>query len=214
MLQVLRSAIPSGWQALVLADRGGYARWRFRRIVRLVWHLFLRINQGGPFRPAGQAQFVWVRDLVGPVGRCWRGRGTAFASADGRLDGTLGAWWGEGHAEPWFVLTDLPPDDCDAQGHALRGGCEQCCTCGKRGGWQWQPTQMTDPERAARCWLAMAVATLWMVTVGGAMARGPTDDAPELPDLRPIPGVRIARRPRTIRATASPAWAGCGCWCS
>ena len=35
------------------------------------------------------------------------------------------AWWGEGHAEPWFVLTDLAPDACDAQWYALRGWCEQ-----------------------------------------------------------------------------------------
>jgi len=30
----------------VLADRGLYARWLFRRIVRLGWHPFLRIKTG------------------------------------------------------------------------------------------------------------------------------------------------------------------------
>ena len=28
---------------------------------------------------------------------------------------------------------------------------------------------MSAPERAARLWLALAVATLWMVSVGGAL---------------------------------------------
>ena len=37
----------------------------------------------------------------------------------------------------------------------------------KRGGWQWQRTRMTDPDRAARLWLAVAVATLWLLSVGG-----------------------------------------------
>jgi hypothetical protein len=37
----------------------------------------------------------------------------------------------------------------------------------KRGGWQWQRTRMTDPQRAARLWLAVAVATLWVLSVGG-----------------------------------------------
>jgi hypothetical protein len=37
----------------------------------------------------------------------------------------------------------------------------------KRGGWQWQRTRMTDPQRAARLWLAVAVATLWLLSVGG-----------------------------------------------
>jgi len=29
----------------------------------------------------------------------------------------------------------------------------------KRGGWQWQYTRMTDPARAERLWLAIAIAT-------------------------------------------------------
>ena len=107
MLRLLRPAIPQDWTILVLADRGLYARWLFRRIVRLGWHPFLRINQGCTFRPAGRAQFVWLRDLVGAVGMRWRGQGTAFASSDCHVDGTLVDWWGDGHAEPWFVLTDL-----------------------------------------------------------------------------------------------------------
>jgi hypothetical protein len=37
----------------------------------------------------------------------------------------------------------------------------------KQGGWQWQRTRMTDPQRAARLWLAVAVATLWLLSVGG-----------------------------------------------
>src|SRR5215831_13293142 len=37
----------------------------------------------------------------------------------------------------------------------------------KRGGWQWQRTRMCDPHRAARLWLAVAVATLWLLSVGG-----------------------------------------------
>ncbi len=37
----------------------------------------------------------------------------------------------------------------------------------KRGGGPWHQTKMTDPERAERLWLAIAVATLWVVSVGG-----------------------------------------------
>jgi hypothetical protein len=52
MLWLLRPAIPRDWTVLVLADRGLYARWLFRRIVRLGWHPFLRSNTGAKFRPA------------------------------------------------------------------------------------------------------------------------------------------------------------------
>src|SRR5262249_42746146 len=34
-------------------------------------------------------------------------------------------------------------------------------------GWPWHRSRMRDPERAARLWLAVAVATLWLVSVGG-----------------------------------------------
>jgi hypothetical protein len=150
MLRLLRPAVPASWTVLVLADCGVDACWRFRRMARLGWHPFLRINQGGTFRLAGQARCVWWSTLVGAAGRRWRGRGTAFASSDCRLDGTLAAWWSDGHAEPWLVLTDRDPDGCDAPWDALRSWCDQRGKGAKRGGWQWQQTQMTNPARASR----------------------------------------------------------------
>ena len=199
MLRLLRPAIPCAWTVLVLADRGLYARWLFRRIVRVGWHPFLRINQGCKFRVQGQTQFVWLSDLVGQIGQRWRGAGTAFASKGCQLDCTLVAWWGAGHKEPWFVLTDLAPAGCDAQWYGLRSWCEQAFKCTKRGGWQWQQTQMREPGRVARLWLALAVATLWMITLGSDLELGPSDQQADLPDLRPLLGLAGARRPRRLR---------------
>jgi hypothetical protein len=199
LLRRLRPALPRDWTVLVLADRGLYARWLFRRIVRLGWHPMLRINQGCKFRPAGQAQFVWLRDLVGQVGVRWRGAGSAFVSRDARLDCTLLAWWGEGHKEPWFVLTDLAADGCDAQWYGLRGWCEQTFKCTKRGGWQWQQTQMREPARVERLWLALAVAMLWMLTIGSQVELATEEPQAEMPDLGQILGVRPPQRPRTMR---------------
>ena len=199
MLRLLRPAIPRDWTVLVLADRGLYARWLFRRIVRLHWHPFLRINASCKFREAGSAQFIWLSDLVRLVGQRWRGSGTAFATPECQLDCTLVAWWSEGHAEPWFVLTDLAPDRSDAQWYGLRSWCEQAFKCTKRGGWQWQQTQMSDPARASRIWLAMALATLWMITIGSQLELGPSEQMPELPDLRVLLGLKGKRRPRTLR---------------
>jgi hypothetical protein len=199
LLRRLRPAIPSGWTVLVLTDRGLYARWLFRRIVRLGWHPFLRINQGAKFRPAGQTRWYWLRELVGQVGHRWRGCGTAFRSHDCHLECTLVAWWGEDHDEPWFILTDLAPDGCDARWYGLRTWCEQSFKCTKRGGWQWQYTQMTVPARAARLWLALAVATLWMVSVGSDLEVGPPPEGADLPDLRPLLGLPAAGQPRRTR---------------
>jgi hypothetical protein len=51
----------------------------------------------------------------------------------------------------------------------------------KRGGWQWQRTRMSDPQRAARLWLAVAVATLWLLSVGSM-----TEDTLPVSTLPPL----------------------------
>jgi hypothetical protein len=197
MLRQLRPAIPRDWTVIVLADRGLYARWLFRRIVRLGWHPFLRINTGAKFRPAGQARWYWLKELVGTVGGRWQGRGTAFASPECHLDCTLLAWWGEGYSDPWYVLTDLDPEACAVEWYGLRSWCEQGFKCTKRGGWQWQQTQMTDPRRAERVWLGLAVAMFWMVSVGTALELAPPDEQVDMPDLSALLG--RPGRPRQMR---------------
>jgi len=203
LLRQIRRAIPHDWTVVVLADRGLYAPWLFRRIVRLGWHPLLRIKQAAKFRPAGQAKWLWLRALVGQAGQRWRGVGTAFATENSQLACTLVAWWGAGHAEPWFILTDLPPEGCDAQWYALRGWCEQGFKCIKRGGWQWQQTQMHDPARVARLWLALAVASLWVISVGSDLEVGPHDAPEDMPDVRALldllPGTPRPRRLRLFR---------------
>lgn len=81
-------------------------------------------------------------------------------------------------------MTDLPPEGADAAWYGMRSWIECGFKDSKRGGWQWQQTKMTDPERASRLWLALAVATLWVVSVGGeADATQPASSVAELPAL-------------------------------
>ena len=195
LLRLLRPAIPADWTVIVLADRGLYARWLYRRIVRLGWHPFLRVKRGGSFRPEGQARFRPLAEFAPAPGARWRGRGTAFASPESRLPCTLLAYWEAGCKEPWLILTDLPPEAADAGWYGLRAWIEQGFKLTKRGGWQWQRTRMTDPARASRLWLAVAVATLWLVRVGGAAEEALPEGT--LPTVGPL--LAAARRQR--RAT-------------
>ena len=67
----------------------------------------------------------------------------------------------------------------------------------KRAGWQWNQTRMTDPDRAARHWLALAVATLWVVSVGGDVdAHLPASTLDPLPPEQPRR--RSNSRPRLL----------------
>lgn len=168
MLRRLKPSVPKGWTVLVLADRGLYARWVFRRIVRVGWHPFLRINNGGTFRPEGSPRYRRLVSFVPEVGTSWSGRGTAFQGRGRQLDGTLLARWEAGSKDPWLILTDLPAESSEASWYGLRAWIAQGFKITKRAGWQWQRTRMSDPGRAARLWLAVSVATLWLVSVGGA----------------------------------------------
>ena len=144
-----------------------YARWLFRRITRLGWHPFLRINTGGTFRPTGQVRGVPLKTLVPQTGTTWQGTGIAFKGRHRQLHCTRLACWEAGYQDPWLILTDLPPEASTACWYGLRAWIEQGFKITKRGGWQWQRTRMSDPQRAARLWLAVAVATLWLLSVGG-----------------------------------------------
>jgi hypothetical protein len=199
LLRLLRPAVPPEWTVIVLADRGLYAGWLYRRIVRLHWHPFLRINNGAKFRPAGCARWYGLKELVGTVGQQWQGRGSCFKDPTCRLECTLLAWWGANHEDPWFILTDLAPTDSAVTWYSLRAWCEQGFKCNKRGGWQWQLTRMHHPERAARLWMAMAVATLWMVSVGTDLECGANLDDPDLPDLHDLLDLKPKRRIRLLR---------------
>src|SRR4029434_8609007 len=145
-------ALPRCWTVIVLADRGLYAPWLFRRIVRLGWHPFLRINTGGSFRPAGAPCWRPLASFAPQPGTSWRGTGLAFTR--NQVPCTLLARWEDGYKDPWLLLTDLAPHVSDAGWYGLRAWIEQGFKITKRAGWQWHRTRMSAPDRAARLWLA------------------------------------------------------------
>jgi len=100
-----------------------------------------------------------------------------------------------------LILTDLPPETSTACWYGLRAWIEQGFKITKRAGWQWQRTHMTKPERAARLWLAVAVATLWLLSVGGAAEETiPASTVPDVTALVPQPPrMRRATRLRLVR---------------
>lgn len=191
LLGHFRQVVPPDWQVIVLADRGLYAKWLFQAITALGWHPLLRINTQGLFRPEGWYHWTPLKERVTQVGQRWQGRGTAFKNAPGQLACTLLACWDEGYAEPWLVVTDLPPQAADVCWYGLRAWIEQGFKRMKRGGWQWQYTRMQDPERAERQWLAMALATWWLLSVGGE-----ADAALPVETMAAVPQTERGRRRR------------------
>jgi hypothetical protein len=165
MLAQLAAAIHSDRFVLVLTDRGLYSPRLFHAIVRVGWHPLMRIRAQGYYRPTGPSEWVPLANLRPQINHQETWTGDAFKNTKGRLACTLVAWWTEGHAEPWLLLTDLAGDRVQGCRYGLRGWIEQSFKRLKSAGWNCEQTRMTDAGRVQRHWLALAM--LWTVSVGG-----------------------------------------------
>jgi len=189
LFDCLTGGVPANWTVIVLADRGLYARWLYEHIQWLGWHPFLRINLGGKARPKGTDTYHWLATFAPVQGYRWSGQVRCFTGASSRLDCTLLARWDEDYKDPWLILTDLLPAQADVAWYGMRAWIECGFKDTKRGGWNWHHTKMEDPARAERHWLVMAVATLWVVSVGGEV-----DATRPASTLESLPDTHIARR--------------------
>jgi hypothetical protein len=198
LLEHLEGRIPADWQVLVLADRGLYARWLFEAIVQKGWHPFLRINLGVKARAIGESDFDWISRWVPTVGTQWQGVVECFVEKKCRLNATLLMQWQEGYEHPWAILTDLAPEAANVAWYGLRSWVECVFKDFKRGCFGWQHEKMLDAGRVERLWLAMAVAMVWMVSLG-------TQAESQLPVACPehLPEQHIARQ-RLKRASSQP----------
>jgi Transposase DDE domain len=167
LLAALRSGIPRRWCVLVLTDRGLYAPWLYRAIRRYHWHPFMRINTGGQYRPYRGTIWRPLSQIVRQDGQVVARRVVCFKTESAHLPCTLLACWQAAYTDPWLIVTDLPVTQANVAWYAMRAWIEAGFKDLKRGGWHWEQTKMTHPDRAERLWLVMAVATLWTLSVGG-----------------------------------------------
>lgn len=175
LLGQLKAALGDGWTVLVLTDRGLESPELFREIVRLGWHPLMRVKRCAKFRPTHWHKGYPLTHFARHVGARWSGEGVAYPSG-AHLGCTLLAAWEVGYDEPWLILTDLAATGANPAWYGWRMWIEQGFRAIKRGCWQWQRTQMSQPVRVARLWAVIAVATLYAVEVGGAA--GPANVPP------------------------------------
>lgn len=165
LLRALAPAVPPGLRVLVLTDRGLWSPQLWRQIRALRWHPVMRIRPDATFAPQGQMRRP-AKALVAGPGHAWVGTGTAFKHRDVRKVGTLVVLWEADQQEPWLVLTDLPPAEMGAAWYGLRVWIEQGFRALKSAGWHWERIRRTDPERVARHWLVLAVASVLTAAYG------------------------------------------------
>ena len=134
-------------------------------------------------------------------GTTGQGTGLAGTGRQRQRHCPLLAGWEAGDTDPWLLLTDVPPEASPACWYGLRAWSAQGVTMTTRAGWQWQRTPRPTPDRAARLWLAVAVATLGLLRVGGeADETIPASTVPAVTALAPTSSrTRRATRLRLVR---------------
>lgn len=201
MLRQVAEAVPHEWQVLVMADRGLYSRALYQAICHLGWHPYFRLSAHGTVRQAGRDDYQPLKSLVPADGSVWSGRVTCFQSQEQLRETTLLVVHVQGYVDSWFVVTDLDPEQCVLAWYSMRFWIEVGFKQGKRGGWQWQHSKMTDPQRVARYCLVLAVATLYTVSQGEfGQAALP---ASSLQDLPPTHSARRLARGHPTRPLLS-----------
>jgi hypothetical protein len=164
LLALLAPALPPTMTVIVCTDRGLWSPRLWRAIRAAGWHPVMRLRSDCTVAPTGAPRRL-ARLLIAGPGHAWVGTGVAF-KPEKRQAGTLMVVWQEGHAAPWVLLTDLAPDAVGVAWYGVRVWVELGFKALKSMGWQWQQAQRDDPDRVARHWLVLAIATLWTVAVG------------------------------------------------
>jgi hypothetical protein len=206
LLRTFAGSVPPGYTVIVMTDRALDARWLYREIVSLGWHPVMRITKLSKSRKGRSQKVIPVTAPVPRVGCRWQGRGVAFPKkAERRLECTLLARWEAGCDEPWFLVTDLAADRAESLWYGMRSWIEGGFKLLKSGGWQWQATRMTEPDRVERLWLVLAVATCYVLAMGTEADEGAFADATVKEPVSPSPTAATGPTPAsTVAGRARP----------
>lgn len=162
LLRTLKKANPSP-KIVVLTDRGLYSPELFKFICSLNWHPLMRVTKG-TFKATGNKKFKCFKELVPCEGISYKKTGVAFKSS--LLECSFIGLWEYGYKEAWYLLTDLKPQEVDANWYSFRSCIEMSYRTSKRGGFQLQHTKIQCPQRLERWYLCFALAFLYLVRIG------------------------------------------------
>jgi Transposase DDE domain len=170
LLDWVAAGLPAGCRVLVEADRGlGTSPELLRAIQARGWYFLVRVQRQVHLRLANGRIVPFAR-LVPKAGRRWRGQVEAFKKA-----GWLRCWavglWRAPHTAPWLLLTNWPK--ARGQWYGWRMWEELAFRDFKSTGWQWQRSHVWAPEAANRLWLVMALAYVWVLSLGTRVLHTP-----------------------------------------
>jgi hypothetical protein len=169
---------------LVLADRGYGVPTMLDLLAALGWHWVIRVPGQTRLRlPDGTERTL--RSLVPRPGTRWHGYTPAvpatepadsepapllvFKKAGWRLVHVVATWAAE-QAEPWLLVTTLPPTDARQADYAARWAIERLFLAWKSHGWNVETTGLRAPAVVARLLAGYVVATWWLLAAALPLA--------------------------------------------
>ena len=166
--------LPPGVRAVVLADRAYDVPPLLDRLAARGWDWILRVKARSTMRwRAADDTEQRLRDLVARQldrpGTRLRTTGQTFQKAGWRVVNLVGEW-GHDYAEPLVVLTSLPPRWSVLSRYARRFWIEAAFRQDKSAGWDWQHSQIRDPQHQERLLLGLAWASLLILSLGAQEA--------------------------------------------
>lgn len=170
----VQALLPPGVQVVLLADRAYDIPPLIDRLTALGWGWILRVKARSTMRwRAGDGREQPLRDLVRAAldrpGRRMRATGQTFKKAGWRPVHVVGEW-GHQYQEPLVVLTNLPPRWTVLSRYARRFWIEAAFRQDKSHGWDWGHSQIRDPQHQERLLLALAWASVLVLSLGAREA--------------------------------------------
>jgi hypothetical protein len=170
VLDQLGAILPPAMVITLLADRGFVHEHLIGYLRKLQWHFRLRLKGNTLVHLPGQPISA-VRELCPPPGES-----RFFQEVS-----ILGAAVGPVHLaltclldqpdDPWFVVSDELTDARTPDEYGLRFDIEETFRDEKSGGFQLQHSRLTTPDALDRLLLCLAIATLYLTSLGTAVVQ-------------------------------------------
>jgi hypothetical protein len=163
LLRQVKAALPAARHVIVEADQGiGTSPALVRAVRKLGWTYLFRVQ--------GTTKLI-TRDghehALGEQPSLWSAYGILFKQR-GHVRGYALVYQEFGQDQPWCLITNDPA--LSVHDYALRNWQEQSFRDLKSGGWNWQQSQVWQPEHAQVLLLVLALAYAWVLSLGTLVA--------------------------------------------
>lgn len=135
------------------------------------WHFALRIKRSRKLKLAS-GRPARLSDYAVAPGDCFGLSGVTLSGRDARRLGAIQIFVAQSDkpdAETWYIASDRPDGCAVIAAYAMRMSIEHSFRDDKSGGFDWEDSHLVEPEQVDRLLLVMAVATLYLVSLGVAI---------------------------------------------